>query len=172
MSIRRLASATIAVGALLGATLLMPTSASGAPPSTHVLGTYTCSDGRTLTFVGPDLPRFPTHTAFTGGKGVVGFWYADHETATMTVLDGAHAGEVKPITVDVSGPMNSHAASTPDLSRLATCSLTEAETETFVLDAQYTEYFGLDASYVGALVFYDGVFSQTVWLNAVQLSKR
>src|SRR5665647_3229546 len=62
----------------------------------------------------------------------------------------------------------------PDLSTLTPCSTGggPGTSEQFPLDQGSVDQLGLDDSYVGALVTVTETWSETVWINRVQLSKR
>jgi hypothetical protein len=96
------------------------------------------------------------------------------DEGTLTVIDGPHAGDVKPFSLDISGPLNpGRQANTPDLSTLTPCSTGGGPgTSEFPLDPGSVDQLGLDDSYVGALVTVTETWSETVWINRVQLSKR
>ena len=142
------------------------------------LGTFTCVEGnsiRTLDVSGVNLPMFPHQVGFVGGKAVVGRWMSNVDGGTLNVIEGPHEGEVISFSLDISGPLNpGRQANTPDLSTLTPCSTGggPGTSEQFPLDQGSVDQLGLDDSYVGALVTVTETWSETVWINRVQLSKR
>jgi hypothetical protein len=96
------------------------------------------------------------------------------DEGTLNVIDGEHAGDVRTFSLDISGPLNpGRRANTPDLSTLTPCSTGGGGTsEEFTLDPGSVDQLVLDPSYVGALVTVTDTWSETVWINPVQLSKR
>ena len=100
-------------------------------------------------------------------------WITGHQTASIVILDGAHADEIIPVNAIFTGPGNEHSrAAAPDFSALASCTTGGVATYPFQMDQSTADYLGLDASYVGANTMISEDFSETVWINAVQLSKR
>jgi hypothetical protein len=173
MSARHAITSSLALGALLGASVLLAGPATANPQATNPYGTFECSDGRTLDIYGMDLPRFPGVVGFIDGKGAAARWFEGEEQVTVTVLDGAHAGEVIHADNVYSVPANPGRRTTePDLSQLATCAVEESFDYDEVLTETTAGYVGLDASYIGATVNFTGTASRTVWVNPVQLSKR
>jgi len=177
MSVHHTITAGLATSALLGASLLLSTPATAAPPNPSPLGTFTCVEGDsiwTIDVAGVNLPRFPHQVGFVGGKAVVGRWMTNVDEGTLNVIEGPNDAEVLAFSFDLSGPLNpGHQASTPDLSRLTACSTGgSGTTEPFALDQGSADVLGLDDSYVGALVTVTETWSETVWINPVQLSKR
>ena len=154
-----------------GAVLAAPASANSQATSPY--GTFNCSDGRIVEFFGMPVPHFPTQVGFLDGKGAVARWVATTNTGTLTVLDGAHKGQVIPFDIDEAGPANaSRRVSAPDLSTLATCTRSEESSDTFQVDQGTADFLGLDSSYIGANVTSKDSFSLTVWVNPVQLAHR
>jgi hypothetical protein len=178
MSVHHTITAGLATSALLGASLLLSTPATAAPPNPSPLGTFTCVEGdsiRTIDVAGVNLPRFPHQVGFVGGKAVVGRWITSVDQGTLNVNDGPNGTEVIPFSFNDSGPLNpGRQASTPDLSTLTACSASggPGTSEEFPLDQGSVDNLGLDNSYVGALVTVTETWSETVWINRVQLSKR
>ena len=174
MSRRHAIPSGLAAAALVAASVLLATPASANPNATSSLGTFICSDGRTVDVVGMSSPRFPHQVGFVGGKAIVARWIAGQQTASIVFLDGAHAGE-PPNLVDATfaGPGNEHSrASAPDLSAFASCTTGGLATYPFTMDQSTADYLGLDSSYVGANTMITENFSETVWINPLQLSKR
>lgn len=164
------AAAVLASASAVG---LVAAPAAANPQATAPYGTFTCSDGRTVDIFGIAVPRFPTQVGFIGGKGAVARWFGVQDTGAVTILDGAHAGEVFAIDNAFTGPANrSRRASPPDLSTLATCTGVEDYRYDFALDQESADFLGLDASYLGAQAHVEGTSSTTVWINAVQLAHR
>ena len=176
MSVHHAITTGLAAGALLGASLLLSPPATAAPPNPAPLGTFTCVEGnsiRTLDVSGVNLPMFPHQVGFVGGKAVVGRWMRNVDQGTLNVIDGSHAGEAISFSLDISGPLNpGRQANTPDLSTLTPCSTSGAGTSEFELDPGSVDQLGLGDSYVGARVTVTETWSETVWINRVQLSKR
>jgi len=181
MLLGRSIPATFAAVLAAGATLLLPASALASPPNPLPYGDFTCTDGRTLAFSGVMLPQFPQqqfplHVAFIDGKGAVAFWMDFTVSGTLTVIDGAGAGQVLTIqSHPFAGPMNTHRQAPVELSRLMDCTLSEGESspaEGVILTPELARDFDLADRYVGALVTYDVTFRQTVWVKPNQLSKR
>ncbi|NMM24858.1 MAG: hypothetical protein HHJ11_15465 [Phycicoccus sp.] len=177
MSVQHTITTGLAAGALLGASLLLAPTATAAPPNPYPLGTFTCVEGsssRTLDVSGVNLPRFPRQVGFVGGKAIVGRWMRNVDEGTLNVIEGPNGIEDISFSVDFSGPLNpGRQASTPDLSRLTPCSTGGGGiSEQFTLDPGSVDQLGLDDNYVGALVTVTDTWSETVWINPVQLSKR
>ncbi len=167
---------TLTAAAMLTAASAVGLAAAPAaanPQATAPYGTFACSDGRTVDIFGIAVPQFPTQVGFINGKGAVARWISAEETVTVTVLDGVHAGEVIAVDNDYAGAANKGArAPQPDLSQLATCSISESYDYEDVLTEETAGYVGLDASYVGATVNFTGSVTRTVWVNPVQLAHR
>ena len=178
MSVHHAITTGLAAGALLGASLLLSPPATAAPPNPAPLGTFTCVEGnsiRTLDVSGVNLPRFPHQVGFVGGKAVVGRWMRNVDQGTLNVIAGPHGPEVISFSLDISGPLNpGRQANTPDLSTLTPCITGggPGTSEQFPLDQGSVDQLGLDDSYVGARVTVTETWSETVWINRVQLSKR
>ena len=98
------------------------------------------------------------------------------DEGTLNVIErGPNGSEVISFSLDISGPLNpGRQANTPDLSTLTPCSTGggPGTSEQFPLDQGSVDQLGLDDSYVGALVTVTETWSETVWINRVQLSKR
>lgn len=178
MSARHLITTGLAGGALIGASLLLSPPATAAPPNPSPLGTFTCVEGNsimTLDVSGVNLPRFPHQVGFVGGKAVVGRWMRNVDEGTLNVIEGPKGAEVIEFSFDISGPLNpGQRASTPDLSTLTPCRSGggPGTSEPFLLDSASVDKLGFDESYSGALVTVTETWSETVWINRVQLSKR
>ena len=147
--------------------------AAANPQATAPYGTFTCSDGRTVDIFGIAVPQFPTQVGFIGGKGAVARWFGVQDIGSVTILDGAHEGEVFANDNAFTGPANhSRRASLPDLSMLATCTGTDDYSYHFAMDQESVDFLGLDSSYLGAQAHVEGTSSTTVWINPVQLAHR
>lgn len=154
---------------------MAPSALAGNHQATAPYGTFTCSDGRTFDITGMPSPRFPIQVGFMDGKGVVARWFTQSYRAEIVGPDEV-AGDAVPFEPDpYAGFANmSRRASSPDLSRLASCTSSgEAMTE-HALDAEAVAMFGLPVSSIDpeTEVLVHEVFSLTVYINAKQVAAR
>lgn len=159
------------VGLCLAGSVAVAPAASAMPPSAHVDGVYTCSNGQSYTVYVTDnnSPR-----GFIDGKAVVARAFQFAESGTLTVVGGQFDGDVIEFEATFGPAKNNGQVVKPSaLKKTVTCTSSfSGPVEQRVLTAEDVQFLGIDPKYIGSTVTGSSVATITVYIGAQQLAHR